>query len=106
MVLRYHVGDCVGPANISLAMKGRKRATTRTEHGFVAMTSFTFVPYQTKIASEFWQLLSQRKIDKDKLDNHDNFITATIDVATASTAPRLDLTQASFDTERYHTEVL
>lgn len=62
------------------------------------MTSqLTFVPFQTRIAPEFWQLLSQRKIDTDKLDVKDVPCIATFDhTATKSVRCRLDLDQYAF----------
>lgn len=63
--------------------------------------SFIFVPYQAHIAAEFWQILSKKKIDEDKLRDHETLALAHYSFPSRSdrsaSSIRLDLTQDSFE---------
>lgn len=67
------------------------------------MPSLSFVPFQAHIATEFWQVLSQKKIDEAKLSDSDTPALAHYyapNSETSRTSARIDLTQDSFNITR------
>lgn len=69
------------------------------------MPALTFIALQAHIAAEFWQILSQKKIDEAKLNDDDTAALALYTSASRlephTTSARIDLTQESFQITRY-----
>ncbi|CCG82529.1 Ubiquitin-like modifier-activating enzyme atg-7 [Taphrina deformans PYCC 5710] len=64
------------------------------------MPSLSFVPFQAHITTEFWQVLSQKKIDEARLSDSDTPASAHYYAPTSEgsrTSARIDLTQESFN---------
>lgn len=75
--------------------------------GLMTASSFLFVPFQAHISAEFWQALSKRKIDQDKLSDHETPVLAHYSFPGRADAGagsvRIDLAQDSFDIDRSST---